>query len=331
MLQHLVNSPALQKTLLVLLPAAVWATLLVSRRYSVRQYAGSFLAYVWQFQASLLLNALLFRGGVLHFNSGSHLFFGVPIDLMVGQAILLGGVNVLLLRRLGFAVRFTVAVLVLVLIYSQSSMVVVQSSFWPGLAMLAGLAVAPSLKLGEWTAEDRHVVSRSLLQSTNWVCLLFWLFPSAVLQNSGDSWQPFLDRPTWANVLYFMPLLIPAGLIVSALRQFAVEGGGTAFPYDPPKRLVTRGVYAYLSNPMQVGICLSMAWWGVVVENLLVSISAGVAVFLFVVFKDICNGSCAIGEQDPNWAVYQKEVPSWIPRATAWTPPSQRASRSSGT
>jgi protein-S-isoprenylcysteine O-methyltransferase Ste14 len=331
MLQHLVNSPALQKTLLLLLPAAIWAALLVSRRYSAREYAGSFLAYVWHFQASLLLNIVLLRSGVWQFSSANPLFFGVPIDLIMGQGILLGAVNTLLLGRLGFAVRFAVAVLGLVLIYSQSAMVVAQSSPWSALAMLTALAAVPSLKLAEWTTEDRRVVARSALQSANWVCLLLWLFPSAVFQNTGDSWHPFLDRPAWANALYLMPLVIPTGLIVSALRQFAIEGDGTAFPYDPPKRLVTRGVYAYLSNPMQVGICLSMAWWGVVIESLPVSISAGVAVFLFVVFKDICNGSCAIGEQDPNWAIYQKEVPRWIPRTRAWIPPSARTPRSIGT
>ena len=61
-----------------------------------------------------------------------------------------------------------------------------------------------------------------------------------------------------------------------------------------------------------------MAWWGVMTESAWVSLSAIVAVFLFIVFKDICNGSCAIGEQDPHWAIYQKEVPKWIPRMTPW-------------
>ena len=321
MLQHLATSAALQQAVLLLAPAATWALLLVSRRYSARAYAGSFLAYVWQFQASLLLNILLLRSGAWSFTSGHQLLFGVPIDLVAGQAILLGAVNALLLRRFGFAVRFAVAVATLALIYSQSSMIVIGFAFWPGLGALACLAVAPSLKLAEWTEGGRHVVARSVLQSASWVCMLFWLFPSAVFLNTGHSWQTFLERALWVNALYLAPLLIPAVILVSALRQFAVEGDGTAFPYDPPKRLVTRGVYAYLSNPMQVGICLSMAWWGVVTGSLPVSASAGVAVVLFLVFKDICNGSCAIGEQDPNWEIYQREVPRWIPRTTAWTLP----------
>jgi steroid 5-alpha reductase family enzyme len=61
-----------------------------------------------------------------------------------------------------------------------------------------------------------------------------------------------------------------------------------------------------------------MAWWGVVLQSVLVSSSAVVAVLLFIVFKDICNGSCAIGEKDPAWYHYQKEVPKWVPRLTRW-------------
>lgn len=319
---HLATSAALQAALL-LLPATTWVALFVGRRYSTREYSGSFLAYVWQFQASLLLNVVLRNTGAWDFRSGGPLFLGVPIDLMMGQGILLGGVNALLLRRVRFAVQFAVAVAALVLVYCLSPIVISWPVFGLGLAAISLLVVAPALKLAEWTADDRRVLMRSLLQSANWVCLLFWLFPSAVLWNSGGSWQPFLGRAAWINALYLMPMLIPAGLVANALRQFAVEGEGTAFPYDPPKRLVTGGVYAYLSNPMQVGICLSMAWWGIVLESLLLSLSACVMVFLFAVFKDICNGSCAIGERDPNWATYQKEVPRWIPRATAWVPPAQ--------
>jgi protein-S-isoprenylcysteine O-methyltransferase Ste14 len=38
----------------------------------------------------------------------------------------------------------------------------------------------------------------------------------------------------------------------AALGEFAVRGGGTPYPWDPPPRLVTTGPYAYLANPMQV-------------------------------------------------------------------------------
>jgi len=46
-----------------------------------------------------------------------------------------------------------------------------------------------------------------------------------------------------------------------------------------------------------------------------------VALALSLAFKDVCNGSCAIGQRDPNWAIYQRKVPNRIPRRTDWTFP----------
>jgi len=317
--QPLATNAALQQVLLLLIPAAVWGMLAGSRRYSSRALAGSFLAYAWHFQAALLLNILCVKVGLWRFAAHRHLFYGVPIELVMGQAMLLGPVIALLFRSL--VRQLLVAAIALAVIYSASSLVQPENTGWLGIATMAVAAALPSLKLADWTMQDRRVVARSLLQSISWVSLLFWLFPSAIFLNTGKSWQPVLERPLWLNALLLLPMVVPAGLIFGAVRQFAVEGDGTGFPYDPPKRLVTRGVYAYLSNPMQVGICLAMLWWGVVTASAAVSLSSAGAVILFIVFKDVCNGSCAIGEHDPNWALYQREVPKWIPRRTAWTLP----------
>ena len=115
-------------------------------------------------------------------------------------------------------------------------------------------------------------------------------------------------------IWHLAPLILPAALIINALYVFARFGRGTAFPYDPPRHLVTQGVYGYISNPMQLGICLMMAWWSVVLQNLLVFGSAFVALFLFIVFKSICNGSSSVCGKDPEWEKYQNEVPKWFPK-----------------
>jgi hypothetical protein len=81
---------------------------------------------------------------------------------------------------------------------------------------------------------------------------------------------------------------------------------------------------------MQLGICLAMAWWGVVTASIAVALASLVALMLFLVFKDACNGSCAIGERDPNWARYQREVPKWFPRRRAWVLPDSSRGRPGG-
>ena len=43
-------------------------------------------------------------------------------------------------------------------------------------------------------------------------------------------------------------------LFASSLRRFATEGEGTLAPWDPPRRLVLRGPYRYVRNPMISGV-----------------------------------------------------------------------------
>jgi protein-S-isoprenylcysteine O-methyltransferase Ste14 len=43
-------------------------------------------------------------------------------------------------------------------------------------------------------------------------------------------------------------------LFTSSLRRFATDGDGTLAPWDPPRRLVVRGPYRYVRNPMISGV-----------------------------------------------------------------------------
>src|SRR5438132_93883 len=51
-------------------------------------------------------------------------------------------------------------------------------------------------------------------------------------------------------------LLLLAGLtlVVATVRLFATEGKGTLAPWDPPRRMVVRGPYRYVRNPMISGV-----------------------------------------------------------------------------
>ena len=43
-------------------------------------------------------------------------------------------------------------------------------------------------------------------------------------------------------------------LFAASLRKFATEGEGTLAPWDPPRKLVVRGPYRYVRNPMISGV-----------------------------------------------------------------------------
>jgi protein-S-isoprenylcysteine O-methyltransferase Ste14 len=43
-------------------------------------------------------------------------------------------------------------------------------------------------------------------------------------------------------------------LAVGAIRKFSTEGEGTLAPWDPPRKLLVRGCYRYVRNPMISGV-----------------------------------------------------------------------------
>lgn len=43
-------------------------------------------------------------------------------------------------------------------------------------------------------------------------------------------------------------------LFTSSVQRFATDGDGTLAPWDPPRRLVVRGPYRYVRNPMISGV-----------------------------------------------------------------------------
>src|SRR5262245_31317299 len=65
-------------------------------------------------------------------------------------------------------------------------------------------------------------------------------------------------------------LLIGLGLVlmVSTIRLFVTAGQGTLAPWDPTQRLVVRGVYRHVRNPMISGVFLVLLGEAVLAASL---------------------------------------------------------------
>jgi protein-S-isoprenylcysteine O-methyltransferase Ste14 len=111
-------------------------------------------------------------------------------------------------------------------------------------------------------------------------------------------------------------LVLAGGAIdLWCVLAFAVQGRGTPAPFDPPRRLVVRGPYRFVRNPMFIGAALALGGaamyfaspWLAVYDALFVAI-----LHLFVVAYEEPHLARLFGD---DYATYRSRVRRWLPRA----------------
>jgi protein-S-isoprenylcysteine O-methyltransferase Ste14 len=150
------------------------------------------------------------------------------------------------------------------------------------------------------------------------------LVPAAIIASGGETrtgWglpAPFNLLPTGAGLL-----LIGLGLALmyQTIALFGTRGQGTLAPWDPPRRLVVRGIYRYVRNPMISGVfCILLG------ESILLGSRPLLYWWLIVV---VVNLTYIPLLEEPGLArrfgadyqLYRQHVPRWVPRLSPWQPP----------
>jgi protein-S-isoprenylcysteine O-methyltransferase Ste14 len=177
------------------------------------------------------------------------------------------------------------------------------------------LLCCPALLLARWTAQGRHLYPRTILQVVCFCGLLLGVLPAGVLALTGGTWQALLARPRWLTSLLLQAVALAALPGLSAVQEFATRGGGTPVPYDPPKHLVTSGVYAYLANPMQTTMSVVLCLWGAVLASPWVALAGLMAVAYSAGLAAWDEGGSLRARHGDAWTAYRARVRAWWPRS----------------
>lgn len=125
------------------------------------------------------------------------------------------------------------------------------------------------------------------------------------------------DRPIASGVMLAGAVtLLALGAAVCAwcVWDFAAFGRGTPAPIDAPKKLVTRGLYRLVRNPMYEGVLAVLVGWAFLFQSgslAVYALIAGLCFHLFVILYEEPHLLRVFGAQYDD---YCARVGRWLPR-----------------
>lgn len=104
------------------------------------------------------------------------------------------------------------------------------------------------------------------------------------------------------------------------ISLFIKIGKGTLAPWSPTRKLVIRGMYGHVRNPMIIGVLIVLIGESIAILSL--------NIFIWTVIFFIINNLYFVIYEEPNlekrfgdeYQEYKKNVPRWIPRLKPFEP-----------
>jgi len=126
------------------------------------------------------------------------------------------------------------------------------------------------------------------------------------------------ERAPATGVMFALAaVVLAAGVSIYAwcVWDFATFGRGTPAPIDAPKKLVVRGLYAYIRNPMYVGVLTFILGWTVLYRAMPLAVYMAVVATCFHAFTVLYEEPHLRGEFGRQYDDYYARVGRWIPRS----------------
>lgn len=318
------------RAVILYLPIATALALMFTRPLSKRRIAAIVISGCVALANLLALNIAAQHLGWWSFIDSAAIV-GMPADIWLGWAVFWGPLPALVLPERP-TIRHGVLIVAAAFVIDLATMPLLEPAVNLGSTWLIGefvglgFVLLPSVAIAMFTLTDRWVTVRAIIQAAGFSVGLVVLPPalSEIVLDVG--FDDLAARPRWLWSLAIIAAFPAAVTGLTAMVDFAKIGRGTPVPLDPPRRLVTTGPYAYISNPMQTAIVVVLAVYCAMLGHWLTAVgacaafafAAGAATRIEAVELDTRFGA--------DWALYRAQVRSFIPR---WRPivPAESAER----
>lgn len=119
-------------------------------------------------------------------------------------------------------------------------------------------------------------------------------------------------------LLIFGVMLIVAGLSVMTvtISSFIRIGKGTLAPWSPTKKLVIKGLYRYVRNPMILGVLTVLLGEALLLQSKNILIWAVFFFFINTVYFIVYEEPDLESRFGEDYCEYKKNVSRWLPRST---------------
>lgn len=143
------------------------------------------------------------------------------------------------------------------------------------------------------------------------------IIPAAVLYWFGVAW-PLSPWNIILPVIGCVVISIGLVLLFWTNQLFITIGKGTLAPWNPPQKLVVRGVYRHVRNPMIVGVFCILLGEAVFFGSLPLLCWFGFFLLVNMIYIPLKEEPGLAKRFGDDYLLYKRNVPRWIPRWRPW-------------
>jgi protein-S-isoprenylcysteine O-methyltransferase Ste14 len=132
--------------------------------------------------------------------------------------------------------------------------------------------------------------------------------PREILRNSGQAIAP---PRTLTSLLAAAVLVAGVSVLLRCVWDFFAAGRGTLAPFDPPRRLVVRGLYRFTRNPMYNGVLATLAGEAWLFRSVVLLQYALLMFFIFHLAVIVYEEPVLEAQFGESYRAYRRAVPRW--------------------